>query len=158
MHLPSSRRSGGAEVAPRPDWPPGGLSQSHSLFCCWLVCFLLGLFWVNRPSLRWFLVGLRLQGDFSSHTRVFLVTLLFVGVVLGEQTEFYVAPRPDRPPGELLQSHSFVFLVGLLFVVVVLGEQTEFEVGPRWAPPPGGLLQSHSGFSGYFAFCWGCFG
>ena len=78
---------------------------------------MLGLFWVNRPSLRWFLVGLRLQWDFASHTRVFLVGLLFVGVVLGEQTEFEVVPRWAPPPGGLLQSHSvFCLLASLLFV------------------------------------------
>ena len=56
-------------MAPRPDWPPRGLSQSHSLF-------------------------------------LLLVGLLFVGVVLGEQTEFEVVPRWAPPPWGLLQSHS----------------------------------------------------
>ena len=90
-------------MAPRPDWPPGGLSQSHSLFCCWLVCFLLGLFWVNRPSLRWFLVGLRLQVDFDSNTFLLLACLLFVGVVLGGLTECEVVSRLDQLPERFCQ-------------------------------------------------------
>ena len=60
-------------MAPRPDWPPGGLSQSHSLFFFFFF---------------------------------FFVGLLFVRVVLGEQTEFEVVPRWAPPPGGLLQSHS----------------------------------------------------
>ena len=53
----------------------------------------------------WLLGRTDLQGNFAIQTRfLLLVGLLFVGVVLGEQTEFEVGPRWAPPPRGLRQS------------------------------------------------------